>query len=98
MKNINKQAMALAWALLKAHTVMTSKAKSFRYFLGIAYKMLKNENHFAYVLDGLVKVLHKMERNPLVSVERQSLYLASLLKIEAIAPYDVFVIVMLDNY
>jgi hypothetical protein len=68
--NINKQAMTLAWLLLKANNVMTSKTKSFSYFLTIAYKMLKNEAHFIYVLQGLINIYYKMLRNEGVTSHR----------------------------
>jgi hypothetical protein len=68
--NINKQANDLAWLLLKANNVMTSKAKSFSYFLTIAYKMLNSEEHFIYVVQGLINIYYKMLRDNSVTSHR----------------------------
>lgn len=68
--NINKQAMKLAWLLLRINNVMTSKNKTFGYFLRIAYKMLRNNNHFAYVLRGISNIKKRMRVNDRVTAER----------------------------
>jgi hypothetical protein len=68
--NVNKQAMALAWLLLKANKVMTTKVKSFSYFLTIAYKMLKNDAHFIHVLNGLSAINNAMRTDSRVSPAR----------------------------
>ena len=68
--NINKQALTLAHLLAKTNKVMTTKAKPFSYFLTIAYKMLKNNIHFVYVLRGLSKIYHTLCMSPSVDYDR----------------------------
>jgi hypothetical protein len=68
--NINSTAMKLAWLLLKINRIMTTKVKSFSYFLGIAYKMLKSDDHFIYVVNGLINIYYKMLRHDSITSHR----------------------------
>jgi hypothetical protein len=87
---INKQAMKLAHLLGKINKVMTSKSKPFAYFLSIAYKMLRNSEHFAYVLRGLASINKAMLVDTRVSLSRFNTFGDCYMNLRLLAPDDVY--------
>lgn len=79
--NINKTAMALAWLLLKINNVMTSKTKSFNYFLTVSYKMLKSWKHYQHVANGIDGIVDTMLHDNRVSSDRYGALLALSFKL-----------------
>jgi hypothetical protein len=96
MTIINTQCKAHQLALLleTSNKVMTTKVKSFSYFLSIAYKMLKNDEHFAYVVKGLSNICDKMLKSKRVSTARLDKLLTCYLAIFRLAPRYVRDLVM----